>query len=91
MTCSGPSMGGGGTSCIPSKDFKTFGIKNAIKHKKRFPLDFITAPQYPPQKNLKMTVHLWAHPCVRNASSNYPDTSTPQETPTPPPNKKTNV
>jgi hypothetical protein len=34
--------GGRGTSCSPSKTFKKFGHKNAIKHKKiQYPIDFL--------------------------------------------------
>jgi hypothetical protein len=40
--------GGGGESSTPSKDFKKFGHKNAIKHKNRgLPLYFLTTPCTP--------------------------------------------
>jgi hypothetical protein len=51
----------GGTSCTPSKDFEKLDSKNAIKHENirpPAPPRFSHKPQYPPQKNLKMTVHL---------------------------------
>ena len=51
----------GGTSCTPSKDFDKLDSKNAIKHENirpPAPPRFSHKPQYPPQKNLKMTVHL---------------------------------
>jgi len=41
----------------PIKRLWKFGHKNAIKHKKDSPR-FSHNPQLPPQKNLKMTVHL---------------------------------
>jgi hypothetical protein len=50
--------GGRVTSCTPSKDFKKFGHKNAIKHENRGPPRFAHNHQYLLQKNLKMTVHL---------------------------------
>jgi hypothetical protein len=45
-----------GTSCTPSKDFKKLNYKNAINHKiGEPPPRFYDNPQYPPQRNLKMT------------------------------------
>ena len=58
----GGGRGEGGASCTPLKDVEKYGHKNTIKHENRGPLlDFITTPQYPPQKNLNMTVHLLTH------------------------------
>jgi hypothetical protein len=49
----------GGTSCTPSKDFEKLDNKNAIKHENREPPPrFFHDPEYSPQKNLIMTVHL---------------------------------
>ncbi len=45
------------TSCTPSKDFQKIGHKNAIKHENRRPPRFSHNPKYPPQNNLKTTVH----------------------------------
>jgi hypothetical protein len=45
---------GGEGSCTPSKEFKKFGHKNAVKHEHRGPPIF----SYNPKKNLKSTVHL---------------------------------
>jgi hypothetical protein len=43
----------------PSKDFEKFDYKNAIKHENRGPPPrFSNNTKYPPQKNLKITVHL---------------------------------
>jgi hypothetical protein len=43
----------------PSKDFKKLNHKNAIKHKNRGPPPkYFHNPEYPPQKKLKITVHL---------------------------------
>jgi len=39
--------GGGGTSCTPSKDFKNYGRKNAVKHENRGPPRFSHNPMYP--------------------------------------------
>jgi hypothetical protein len=52
--------GTGGTSCTPSKDFKKLDHTNAVQHKNRGPpTRFSHNPKFPPQKNLKKTVHLW--------------------------------
>jgi hypothetical protein len=52
------TRGEGGTSCTPSEDFKKFGHKNETEHESRGLLRFSQNPQYPPQKNLKTTVHI---------------------------------
>jgi hypothetical protein len=49
---------GGGHLMYPSKDFEKFGHKNAIKHENKGPPRFSRNRKNPPQKNLKMTVHL---------------------------------
>ena len=46
------------TSCTPSKEFKKFGHKNAIKHENRGTHNIFSQPQVPTKKNLKTTVHL---------------------------------
>ena len=51
-----------GAPHVPSETqgFKKVGHKNAIKHENRGPPPrFFHNHMYPPQKNLKMTVHLW--------------------------------
>jgi hypothetical protein len=51
--------GEGGRRGAPSKDFEKLSHTNAIKHEKRGPPSQIfSQPYVPPQKNLKMTVHL---------------------------------
>jgi hypothetical protein len=52
-------MGEEGHLMDPFKRLKTLDHKNAIKNENRGPpLRFSQNPKYPPQKNLKMTVHL---------------------------------
>jgi len=52
-------VGRGGRRGAPSKDFEKLSHTNAIKHEKRGPPSQIfSQPYVPPQKNLKMTVHL---------------------------------
>jgi hypothetical protein len=41
------TLGGGGSSCTPSKDFKKLGHKNSIKRKNERPPRFFYNPMYP--------------------------------------------
>jgi hypothetical protein len=41
------TRGGRGHLMYPSKDFKKFGQKNALKHENRGPLDFLITPNTP--------------------------------------------
>ena len=57
--CTQGGGGEGGTHVPPSKDFEKLYHKNAIKNKSRGPPSrFSHNLNYPPQKILKMTVHL---------------------------------
>jgi hypothetical protein len=65
----------GGTSYTPSKDFENFGHKNAIKHKNRGPPSQIfLQPQVPPQRNLKIIVHLCSPTAILNFQYDKPKT-----------------
>ncbi len=56
----GGRRGGRGTSGTPSKDLEKMDHKNAINYRNKGPPPrFSHNPKYPPQKDLKMTVHLW--------------------------------
>jgi hypothetical protein len=49
----GGEMGGGGTSCTPSKDFEKFGHKYEIKHENRGPPRFSHNPMCTPSQEFE--------------------------------------